>query len=354
MNDDLRIFVPILKKDNDKKEVYGYASTEALDSQGEVVEKDAVVKALPGYLGEVDPTTGRFRFGNVREMHQPSAVGKAIRVKIDEKGLFLGAKIVDKNAWEKVKEGVYAGYSIGGRVIKKIGNRIKDIKLTEISLVDRPANPDAVFSMVKIDDAGKIEDMQKQLELVATPEEMPFEEVMEAGRILDFARDLRMLLNMFHYEGRSTIELEKALTALKTLAQKILNGENKEKFERILYGIDFAELDKGKLPYKERKNMPAGEFAYIDSDGGKHLPIHDVAHVRNALARFNQTQFESPEKKKAAARKILAAARKYKIEVSEDSAVYQTAKKAEIDEIVDYINSNWQPGYFAKQREVLG
>jgi len=354
MNDDLRIFIPILKKDDDKKEVYGYASSERLDSQGEIVEKDAIVKALPGYLGDVDPMTGKFRFGNVREMHQPSAVGKAIKIKVDEKGLFLGAKIVDKNAWEKVKEGVYAGYSIGGRIIKKIGNRIKDIRLSEISLVDRPANPDAIFSMIKIDNAGKITDMQKATMVDADmqPAKMPYEEVMEAGHVLDLARDLRMLLYCFEAEGKSTAQLVKALDALKKLAKEILGEEDKKKFEAIIY--DWDNIDKAKLPFKERKNMPKGEFAYIDSDGGKHLPIHDKAHVRNAMARFNQTQFESPEKKKAAARKILAAAKKYGIEVSSDSAVAQTARKADIDEIADYVNKNWEPGYFAQQRKVLG
>lgn len=353
MDNDLRIFIPILKKDSDKREVYGYASSERLDSQGEIVEKDAIVKALPGYLGDVDPMTGKFRFGNVREMHQPSAVGKAIKIKIDEKGLFLGAKIVDKPAWEKVQEGVYAGYSIGGRVIKKIGNRIKDIRLTEISLVDRPANPDAVFSMIKIDNAGAVTEMQKSPIIDdMKPAKMPYEEVMEAGHILDLARDLRMLLYCFEAEGRSTQELVKALDALKVLAQKILSEQDQKKFEAIIY--DWDSLDKAKLSFKDRKNMPKGEFAYVDSDGGKHLPIHDEAHVRNALARFNQTQFESPEKKKTAARKILVAARKFKIEVSSDSAVAQTARKADIDEIADYVNKNWEPGYFAQQRKVLG
>jgi len=41
---------------------------------------------------------------------------------------------------------------------KQTFNRIKDLKLSEISLVDRPANPDAVFAMVKIDDKGKVID----------------------------------------------------------------------------------------------------------------------------------------------------------------------------------------------------
>jgi cation transport regulator ChaB len=71
-----------------------------------------------------------------------------------------------------------------------------------------------------------------------------------------------------------------------------------------------------------RSEMNAGSFAYIDPDGGRHLPIHDRAHVRNALARFNQTHFHSASAKRTARRRIVAAARRFGIEVSD------TAKNA--------------------------
>lgn len=65
-----------------------------------------------------------------------------------------------------------------------------------------------------------------------------------------------------------------------------------------------------------RSEMSARSFAYIDSEGGRHLPIHDAAHVRNALARFNQTHFESSDAKRKARAKILAAAKRFGVEVS--------------------------------------
>src|ERR1700733_2187245 len=102
----LNFFVPLEKIDQAKRLVYGYASTEALDSQGEIVKKEAIEAALPDYM----------RFANIREMHQPSAVGVAKEAELDGKGLHLAAKIVDDDAWLKVVEGVYKGFSIGGRV----------------------------------------------------------------------------------------------------------------------------------------------------------------------------------------------------------------------------------------------
>ena len=85
------------------------------------------------------------------------------------------------------------------------------------------------------------------------------------------------------------------------------------------------------------------------------MPIEDKAHVQNAVARFGQTQFESPEKKRAAAKKIMAAAKRYGIEVADDSAVARAANsKAEVDEVIKYINTNWVPGYFDDLKRILG
>jgi hypothetical protein len=70
-----------------------------------------------------------------------------------------------------------------------------------------------------------------------------------------------------------------------------------------------------------RTEMSASSFAYIDSNGGRHLPIHDAAHVRNALARFNQTKFESADAKKRARAKIMAAAKRFGIETGGSKSV---------------------------------
>src|SRR3990167_11221626 len=159
---DFRRFIEFTKKDEDQRIVEGYASTEALDSQGEIVEKDAITRALDGYLGMWDEEKKRWKYAGIREMHQLSAVGKTMKAKVDDKGLYIEGKVIDKEAWEKVKEGVYAGFSIGGKIVKQVGNRIKDLKLSEISLVDRPANPEAVFLMVKVDKSGEMQDIQRE------------------------------------------------------------------------------------------------------------------------------------------------------------------------------------------------
>ena len=67
------------------------------------------------------------------------------------------------------------------------------------------------------------------------------------------------------------------------------------------------------LTAKTRAQLRNAAFAYIDSKGRRRLPIHDEAHVRNALARFNQTRFEDDAARERARKRLLTAAKKYGI-----------------------------------------
>jgi hypothetical protein len=61
----------------------------------------------------------------------------------------------------------------------------------------------------------------------------------------------------------------------------------------------------------------------VDKDGGEHLPINDEEHVRNAMSRWNQTDFESKHAKEEARKKILQAAKHFGIDVSKDDKIAQ-------------------------------
>lgn len=146
---DFHFFLPIAKVDREKRTVSGYASTPTKDSDGEIVSLDAIRAALPSYL----------EYGNIREMHALKAVGVAAETNIDKKGLYLTAYISDDQAWKKclpAKQAdgtelpaTYKGFSIGGRKIDKEGDTITAIELSEISIVDRPANPDCRIEIAK-------------------------------------------------------------------------------------------------------------------------------------------------------------------------------------------------------------
>jgi hypothetical protein len=160
--DNLRLSMPFNKVDEQRRTVSGFASLDNLDKQMDIVTSEASMAAF-----------AKFR-GNIREMHQPSAVGKMISFKEDKyfdpetkkfyKGVFVSAYISKgaNDAWEKVLDGTYTGFSIGGRMNKwddgydeKSDSQIriiKDYDLVELSLVDSPANQFAnIVSVEKVD-----------------------------------------------------------------------------------------------------------------------------------------------------------------------------------------------------------
>lgn len=127
--------------------VFGVASSERRDGDRELIKADAVRGAIPDYM----------QFPAIREMHGLSAAGKALEVGVDDGGVTrIVAHIVDPGAVAKVRAEVYKGFSIGGRALERDPlDRTIITKMTmhEISLVDRPCNPDAVFDLWKADGA---------------------------------------------------------------------------------------------------------------------------------------------------------------------------------------------------------
>jgi hypothetical protein len=80
------------------------------------------------------------------------------------------------------------------------------------------------------------------------------------------------------------------------------------------------------LDARDRDKLRKSQFAYVDSKGGEHLPINDESHIRNAMARWNQTDFESASKKEGARRRIVSAARKHGIEVSKEDKIAHVSR----------------------------
>lgn len=167
--------IPITKVDEEQRIVYGYATKEELDRQGDIVDYEAAKKAFSEWPG------------NIREQHDPKrAIGKNTLTEFDDenKQILIGAKISRSadgvNAWTKVQEGIFTGFSIGGKIFKTIrdtiktddgevsANRITDFSLSEVSLVDVPACPSAQFVMVKSLD-GKLERVEEMHEVQTEP-----------------------------------------------------------------------------------------------------------------------------------------------------------------------------------------
>jgi hypothetical protein len=141
-------FAPLRKvedADDGSIMVTGIVSTETPDSTGETILASAIKKALPAYR----------KYPAIREMHGLVAAGRAVEIDVDDDGVtHLTAHIVDPSAVAKVKAKVYGGFSVGGKIVKrdkKDSTVITEILLAEISLVDRPAHPEAAITMWKVD-----------------------------------------------------------------------------------------------------------------------------------------------------------------------------------------------------------
>ncbi len=159
--DSVRLSMPIGKIDKERRIVSGFATLDNVDKQGDVVDTTASMSAFKSFRG------------NLREMHQPSAVGKVVSFKEDRyfdpstkkfySGVYVSAYVSKgaQDAWEKVIDGTYSGFSIGGNIkkyddqydegIDKAVRIIKEYELHELSLVDNPANQFAnIFSIEKV------------------------------------------------------------------------------------------------------------------------------------------------------------------------------------------------------------
>ena len=152
----MNLFAQIAKIDESKHEVWGVATAEIVDKEGEIFDYDSSKPYFKNWSDEISKATDGKSLGNVREMHVPSAVGKLVAIAFDDdlKQIRVGARIVDSVAWQKCMLGVYTGFSIGGAYVDawKDGEYVRfTANPVEISVVDNPCVPGAHFTAVKAD-----------------------------------------------------------------------------------------------------------------------------------------------------------------------------------------------------------
>jgi hypothetical protein len=157
--EEFNLLFPIDSIKKEDRIIVGIATADNIDKSGDIVEFSASLEAFKNWQG------------NIREMHAPIAVGKAIKyepVKIkgsdgQEYNAMRVEAYISKGAqdtWEKILDGTLRAFSIGGKIIEKqvdteklyAGrpvNRIKKYMLGELSVVDNPANPISTIDIVK-------------------------------------------------------------------------------------------------------------------------------------------------------------------------------------------------------------
>jgi len=240
MSKTFQINIPISKIDEEQRIVTGIATTEALDSQGDIVDYEASKKAFSEWSG------------NIREMHNPVAIGKSIDVQFDDKkkqvilSAYISKSTDGENAWQKIQEGILTGYSIGGKIFQitkdkaiEGANRIVYYALSETSLVDSPANPEAKLVMVKSIN-GNLQRVEAE-EDNRNPHEKTWwvqkfmkgnnmqKSVWDAGEAIRIATELSWLIMNEQAEGESdqANDLIEAFNTLREFAAKeVLEGDD--------------------------------------------------------------------------------------------------------------------------------
>ena len=161
--------------------VYGNATDDSLDLDQQICDPAWLEKAMPDWF-----TSG----GNIREMHGPNAAGVAKEYENKNGKHIIGVHVVDPLAVKKVKAQVYRGFSVGikaPRVVrdnKAANGRIIDGSIIEVSLVDRPANPNAKLILAKsVDGEPTLVQVEEMHEYKAPlPSEIAKREVSEEER----------------------------------------------------------------------------------------------------------------------------------------------------------------------------
>jgi len=257
----MSMWFEIQKVDEEQRLVEGWAITDEPDLQGDVIPFDVAVAAFEQYA----PRLG------IREMHQPKAVGRLRKWWPDYEHKRIGIQVYlsksqdGEDALQKVKEGVLKGFSIGGRALSKVTttvkgmlvNMIKALQLTEISLVDVPANPSCVITLVKAEgneDVNKVKIPKKEGEPKSPPAGYPedpdkYADPANYSWPVDTAARVRSAISYYN-GGRGKDKYTQA--EWDTIGRRIAAAAS-EKLE-----ADY-ELRDGKVQQKEVKKMDANE-----------------------------------------------------------------------------------------------
>ena len=255
----MKLFAQITKVNAETGEVHGRITQEAPDSSGEVMDYESSKPNFEDWSKQASDATGGLSKGNVRAMHGKVAAGKLTDISfLDEaKAIDVVAKIVDQGERQKCIEGVYTGFSIGGKYAK----RWQDGDLwrytaqpSEVSLVDNPCLKSARFTLVKAD---------------GTEEERELGKVAAREDVKPADGDLKK------YLGEEAWDVSQALSALNTIYYLYSKEQQEDHPEAAAQTADLQEV------INRLKSFIASEIQETDTDESMQM----ADGVTNFLAK---------------------------------------------------------------------
>lgn len=313
----MQVFAQMSKIDVEKRLVYGRAAQEVPDHSGEVMDYAQSKPNFVKWSGEMSKATNGASQGNIRAMHGQIAAGKVQELiyNDEENAIDVVAKIVDDNEWKKCLEGVYTGFSIGG----KYGARVTkgDLKHyeaipNEISLVDRPCIPTATFFDIQKADGSVMQkqfqslpnDLAKGTETMNATTAQPETEYSVEGTAEEADELAKMLHDNKLSLGDALAVISKSLGAQAETKEVSDVNESGLMVLRLAKRYDtdelsefdtayFAELiELEKVAAREDVSPKEGEKKYGDvkfaDEKNNKYPIENEAHIRAAWSYINK------------------------------------------------------------------
>lgn len=215
-------------------------------------------------------------------------IGYVENPRMDDGKLIGDLRVYDKNISSKLID-AEAKFGVSAKLQgSRDGNdTVRDFSFKNFSVVVNPACKDAFINLS--DENETLDKIKEKL----TNDKFSDKEISVLKNAIGKAQDLD----------------EKDNEKKKEIFNKLQNGNKNNYSENV-------EL-KGREAIREEKGMSVEEFyaAPRDPPSSSDLPIYDADHVRNAMARFNQTEFKSEEEKRKAKRKIIQKAKEFNIDV---------------------------------------
>ena len=253
--------------------VYGKATDDSLDIDEQICDAGWLATAMPEWF-----KTG----GNIREQHSNIAAGVAKELDAKEDGFYINVHVVDPVSVKKTETGVFKGFSIGirsPRVVrdnKAANGRIIDGQIVEVSLVDRPANPNAKLIMAKSvgTEIIKVEEIVEATEeVVETPAETVTEEVVETAEAVEATEEKAADAKPSKEEALKRLqELTKEMTDLTMMCKEL--GYIEDKAEGDVGESAEEETEEGSSP-------EAAEEEVEEAEGKK--PLDKAGEVTKCL-----------------------------------------------------------------------
>lgn len=311
----LNLFFALKKVDEAQRLVYGIATAEQVDRAGEICDYEGTKPYYKAWSDDMHKASGGKSYGNVREMHDNKAAGKLFQAPVfnDElRQIEICAKVVDEEAWNKVLEGVYTGFSQGGSYVKSwkdpddktITRYIADP--AEVSLVDMPCLASATFELIRANgatemrkfDTDKIAKNKLEQKWVTTDGEK-FEKVAAAAE-----HQAKIDAEALSKPTREAIE---AITKRLDDVEGPMYWEEDEYLKAICNGnleAGYDEVEKKDFSDKKREQMASEGKAMKDGS----YPIETKGDLANAIRAIGRAKDPEKTKKHIIARaKALAA-----------------------------------------------